>query len=98
MIDNVTNRVDFFLFKGIITLFFFLYINIERGVLVVFSALAAFFVIFAGLISVSFLQDSLPVPDFGGKKLNMLQCFLSFFSLAAFSLIYLSRRFISGSV
>ena len=23
MIDNVTNRVDFFLFKGIITLFFF---------------------------------------------------------------------------
>ena len=47
----------------------FLYINIERGVLVVFfSTLAAIFGIFAGLISVSFLQNSLPVPGFGGKN------------------------------
>lgn len=46
----------------------FLYINIERGVLVVFSALAAFFGIFAGLILVSFLEDSLPVPGCGGKN------------------------------
>ena len=96
MIDNVTNRVIFVQRDNHIILF--LYINIERGVLVVFPALAAFFGIFAGLISVSFLEDSLPVPGFGGKKLNMLQSFLIFLSLAAFSVIYLSRIFISGSV
>ena len=77
MIDNVTNRVIFVQRDNHIILF--LYINIERGVLVVFPALAAFFGIFAGLISVSFLEDSLPVPGFGGKKLNMLQSFLIFF-------------------
>ena len=57
----------------------FLYINIERGVLVVFQLWQRFFGIFAGLISFSFLEDSLPVPGFDGKQLNRLQCFHSFF-------------------
>ena len=56
------------LFKGDNHIILFLYINIERGVLVVFSALAAFFGIFAGLILVSFLEDSLPVQGCGGKN------------------------------
>jgi len=54
--------------------------------------LAAFFGIFAGLISVSFLEDSLPVPGFGGKKLNMLQCFLIFFLWQRF-LLFIFREY-----
>ena len=57
----------------------FLYINIERGVLVVFSALAAFFGIFSGLISVSFHQDSVPVPGFVGKNWICFSVFIVFF-------------------
>ena len=90
MIDNVTNRVIFVQRDNHIILF--LYINIERGVLVVFPALAAFFGIFAGLVSVSFLEDSLPVPGFGGKKLNMLQSFLIFFLWQRF-LLFIFREY-----
>ena len=74
----------------------FLYINIERGVLVVFQLWQRFLV---------FLQDLFRFPFYRthfrfqvlAAKIEYVSVF-SYFFLAAFSVIYLSRRFISGSI
>ena len=76
----------------------FLYINIERGVLVVFQLWQRFLVFLQGLFPFPFQRTHFRFQVLTAKNGIGCSVFIVFFSLAAFSVIYLSRRFISGSI
>ena len=91
MINNVTNRVDFVLFKGIITLFFFSTLTLN----VVFQQFFSFGSVFwyfcrtyFGFLSTGLTSGS----RFWRQKLNMFQCFHSFFFLWQHFLLFIFRE------